>query len=193
MATESIIIEEENGVSADELTGMTVQDSAKEEPPLPQLNDETFASQLFWLSVTFIVLYLLISKSVLPKIHDVLEKRQHRIQQDLDRAEALASEAEEARKAYEAQQVEARNRSSQVLADAQHVNERNAQEEYASLDSKLNAKFLEAEKKLREQVTQVEKELTPIAQDVTTELVKILVGKKPTAAQVKKAVNRTGS
>ena len=53
---------------------------------LPQLNITTFPSQIFWLVVTLVVLFLLLSKVALPRIASVLEERADAIADDLDAA-----------------------------------------------------------------------------------------------------------
>ena len=58
-------------------------------PKLPQLDVQTYASQIFWLVVSFIVLYFLVAKVAMPRISEVLEERQERIEDDLDKAETL--------------------------------------------------------------------------------------------------------
>jgi F-type H+-transporting ATPase subunit b len=70
-------------------------------PKLPQLDIETYASQIFWLIVTFIVLYFLVAKIAMPRIAEVLEGRQERIEDDLDKAETLKKEAYLVRVEYE--------------------------------------------------------------------------------------------
>ena len=62
-------------------------------PKLPQLDVQTYASQIFWLVVSFIVLYFLVAKVAMPRISEVLEERQERIEDDLDKAETLKKEA----------------------------------------------------------------------------------------------------
>ena len=68
---------------------------------MPQLDPTTFAPQLFWLVVTFVLLYLVMWKLVIPKIGEILQDRQIRIDNDLDKADHLKIEAEAAREAYE--------------------------------------------------------------------------------------------
>ncbi len=63
---------------------------------MPQFDSSTFASQVFWLTVTFVALYFVLARSVLPKIARVLEARQGRIDDDLERATHLEQEAKEA-------------------------------------------------------------------------------------------------
>jgi F-type H+-transporting ATPase subunit b len=68
---------------------------------MPQLDFSTFPSQLFWLTITFAVLYLLMAKLILPRIESVIGARQSRMDGDLERASRMQSEAEAVMAAYE--------------------------------------------------------------------------------------------
>ena len=68
---------------------------------MPQLDYGTFLPQIVWLFLTFIVLYLIMSRAILPKIADVLEQRQDRIASDLEEAEKLRNEAQIVLEEYE--------------------------------------------------------------------------------------------
>ena len=61
---------------------------------MPQLNPEFFVSQLFWLVVTFSFLLLFLWKVSLPRIGSVLEKRENKINNDIETAKQLQIEAE---------------------------------------------------------------------------------------------------
>ena len=56
---------------------------------MPQLDSSTYLSQIFWLILTFGVLYWLLRRKALPQVSEVLEARQDRIAADLDRAATL--------------------------------------------------------------------------------------------------------
>ncbi len=88
---------------------------------MPQLDPSLFATQLFWLFVTFMVLFLIAWKVALPRIADVLNARQNRIDSDLERAQTLKSEAEDVLSAYEKSLAEA-------TAEAQDIHRQNLQE-----------------------------------------------------------------
>ena len=61
---------------------------------MPQLDPSVFPTQLFWLVMTFVPLYLILWRVVLPRMSGMLEARQHKIDNDLTRAAALRDEAE---------------------------------------------------------------------------------------------------
>ena len=72
--------------------------SSSSGPKLPQLDLTTYSSQVFWLIVSFVVLYFLVAKLAMPRIAEVLEERQERIEDDLDKAETLKKEASDSRR-----------------------------------------------------------------------------------------------
>jgi F-type H+-transporting ATPase subunit b len=76
---------------------------------MPQLDLSTFPSQIFWLAVFFVVLYLLMAKLAIPRIERVIDERRNRVENDLDKAGQMKSEAEAVIAAYE-----------KALADARH-------------------------------------------------------------------------
>jgi F-type H+-transporting ATPase subunit b len=76
---------------------------------MPQLEFADFLPQLFWLAVTFILLYALMSRLALPRVATVLAERDRQIEEDLARAERLKAEADETLRAYEAALIQARS------------------------------------------------------------------------------------
>src|SRR5437868_12051097 len=76
----------------------------------PPFQKETFASQIFWLVITFVALYLLISRIAVPRIGGIIEAREKRIAGDLAEAQQLKADSEAALAAYEKSLADARNR-----------------------------------------------------------------------------------
>ncbi len=153
-------------------------------PGLPQLNAEMFPSQLFWLTVTFVALYLLVARSILPRIHDVLEKRQHHLNQDLDRAESLSQEAEEARTSYEKLQADARGKAQQLIGESQAAITAMHDKKFAEVDADLHNKLANARADIEARKAQLREKLAPVTKEVTALVVSKLVGVKPTEAQL---------
>ena len=85
----------------------------------PPFETETYAGQLLWLAITFVALYTLLSRLVLPRLGGIIENRRGMIANDLDDAAAMKSRAEEAGTAYEKALAEAKGRA-QALAPLVH-------------------------------------------------------------------------
>ena len=62
---------------------------------MPQLDfaNYPFISQIFWLLTSFIILYIAVSKVILPRISQIIEKREISIKNALENAEKLKNEA----------------------------------------------------------------------------------------------------
>ncbi len=85
---------------------------------MPQFDPTMFQPQLIWLAISFAVLYALMAGVALPRIARVLEERQDRIDDNLQRAGELQADAEAAAEAYEETLAEARARAHRVLLEA---------------------------------------------------------------------------
>ena len=75
---------------------------------MPQFDLSTFPTQLVWLVIAFVLLYVLMARVALPRIGQVLEERQEKIDDNLDTAEKLRAETEADSESYEAALVQAR-------------------------------------------------------------------------------------
>ncbi|MCK5659600.1 MAG: ATPase [Alphaproteobacteria bacterium] len=87
----------------------------------PQLDPSSYPSQLFWLAVTFVVMYVLLSKIALPRVAKVLEVRQSQKDGDLTKAGQLSEEAEKIRGTYEKSLAEARQVAATTLSSSNHA------------------------------------------------------------------------
>ena len=74
---------------------------AAESGGMPQLDPEFWFSQIFWLIITFGILFLVLSKLILPKISDNLESRKSQVLDNLELAEKQRTESEEKIKEFE--------------------------------------------------------------------------------------------
>ena len=82
----------------------------------PPFDRETFASQLFWLAITFALLYLLMARFALPRVGSIIEDRRKHIDGDLAEANRHKGESDAAIAAHEKALAEARGRA-QALAN----------------------------------------------------------------------------
>lgn len=151
---------------------------------LPQFDPSSFPSQIFWLVVTFVFLYIFFSKKTLPDISRVIENRQAHIQGDLDMAEQLKSEAEKVHQAYEEILDEARQKSTSSFDEVDALIKEKT--DAASEDfRKTSAKELEKTEKSVEKAKQkVMGEMDSMVAELASQAAEKIIGVK---ADVKKA------
>ena len=117
---------------------------------LPQLNLDTFPSQIFWLIVAFLALYWLMAKVALPRIGSALEERADAIAGALDRAEELKRSAQEAEAAYKQALADARARAQAIAAEARAGVQKDLDAATARADAEIAARTAEGEKRIAE-------------------------------------------
>ena len=120
---------------------------------MPQLNPEFFVSQLFWLVITFSFLFFFLWKISLPRIGSVIEKREKKINNDLETAKQLQTEAEDIQKQIEQELKSTRDKTADLIRNSTVNFQNNTSKELAQLEKKLNqqlndaAKIIESNKK----------------------------------------------
>ena len=111
---------------------------------MPQLNPEFFISQLFWLTLTFSFLLFFLWKISLPRISLVLEKRDNKINNDINAAKKQQAEAEEIQKQIESQLKKAKEDTNDQIKDALSKLQTTSMEELDNLDKILSKKIDES-------------------------------------------------
>lgn len=155
---------------------------------MPQFDPATFAPQLVWLAITFVVLYLILARIALPRIADVLEHRADRIADDLDHADAMNKRAEEALKAYEAGLAEARARAHDIAAGKREAVKAEAAADQARLGDELKARIAEAEAGIAAASRKAMASVGDVAAEAAGAVVARLIGVAPDGAAVTAAV-----
>jgi len=108
---------------------------------MPQLNPEFFVSQLFWLVVTFSFLLVFLWRISLPRIGNVLDKRERKINEDLTAAKELQAEAEQIQDTIEKHLKQARADASEMIKSSSVSLQEKAQIELTKLDKDLDSKI----------------------------------------------------
>jgi F-type H+-transporting ATPase subunit b len=168
-------------------------------PKLPQLDIETYASQIFWLTVTFLVLYFLVAKIAMPRIAEVLEGRQERIEDDLDKAETLKKEAYLVRVEYEKALSSAREEAHEATRRAQEEISKHGAEVEALASQKVVNMLKDAEDRIEAARNEVssDKETVAdtleqnVARDIIGDTVKKMVGIDVSSDDVNEAISLT--
>lgn len=154
----------------------------------PPFDSTTFASQLLWLTLTFVALYLLMARVAVPRVNSILEARRTQISDDLANAERLEGESEAALADYEKSLAEARSRA-QAIANAAREKEAAAAEENRKvLEAELNAKLARAEQEITATKTAAMGNVRSIATETATAIVQQLIGTAPTTQEVERAI-----
>ncbi|MFW2436693.1 MAG: F0F1 ATP synthase subunit B' [Parvibaculales bacterium] len=115
---------------------------------MPQLDPSTFGSQLFWLAVCFVTLYVVLSVLVLPRIGATMAKRSEQLDGDLAEAEALRAKAEAALEAYEEALAQARTKALVVAQTMRAEVQAETARQKAELDAKLAEEAAAADSRL---------------------------------------------
>ncbi len=119
-------------------------------PGMPQLDFSTFPNQIFWLVVTLVVIYLVLSRIALPRIGAVLAQRAGTITNDIAAAEDLKRKAGEAEEAYEKALADARVEAGRIAAEARAEIQADLDAAIAEADKQIAAKSAESEKAIAE-------------------------------------------
>ena len=149
---------------------------AAESGGMPQLNPEFWLSQIFWLTLTFGILYVVLSKIILPKISVNLESRKSEIQENIEAAENQRQKSEskllEYNKILSKSKLEAKN----IFKDAREK----AMQDINSKKEVLNNQIDDEIKKAEQEIVLLKKtapeKINKIAIDTSSELVQKLIG-----------------
>jgi F-type H+-transporting ATPase subunit b len=145
----------------------------------PPFDKTTFPSQLFWLAVTFVALYLLMGRIALPRVGSILERRQGRISGDLAEASRLKGESEAAIAAYEKALADARGRAQALVNEQRQRQAADAEKERKALDASLNARIATAEAGIARSKSAAMENLRGIATEAASAIVQRLLGVAP--------------
>lgn len=158
-------------------------------PGMPQLDPTYFASQLFWLAVTFVAMYVVMSRIVIPSISRVIERRETKIAADIAAAQSAKSEAQAAISAYEKEHIAARDASNAAIAAAQQTINDKVTKETAEIDAKLATDISRAEQQIAVKSREARETLKPVAIAVATQMVEQVLGLKASASTIEAAIS----
>ena len=163
--------------------------SGGHKPSFPPFQKETFASQLVWFAIAFVLLYALMSRLALPRIGGIFQARRQRIEGDVAEAQRLREEADATLAGYEKALAEGRNRA-QVIAGETHARlAAEAEERRKKLDAALATKLAEAETTIAATKPAAMANVRGIATEAAAAIVERLIGRAPAEASVATAVD----
>ncbi len=146
-------------------------------PGMPQLDFSSFPNQIFWLVVTLVVIYLVLSRVALPRIGSILAERQGTITNDIAAAEDLKSKALEAEDVYNKALADARSEALNIAAETRAEIQGDLNDAIAKADAEIAAKAAEGEKAIAAIRASALEAVEAVAKDTASEIVAALGGK----------------
>jgi F-type H+-transporting ATPase subunit b len=116
---------------------------------MPQLDISLYASQIFWLAISFTVLFLLLQLEIVPRIHRFVKYRANKIQADLDFARADTANVTDIQEQYEALLAKARLNASNHIQETADALQKKTNAANQKLTKKLEADMTAAEERIR--------------------------------------------
>ena len=148
-----------------------------------------FSSQLFWLLVTFGLLFFVIGRGMVPKIQSTVDLRERRIGEDLERAQAARAAAEETEAAYRNRMDASRAEAAKLAEEAKQAAARETEAKVHAASEQIALKAQSAEEAVRSatQAARAEVEAVAVeaAQEMVARLANITVDKQAAEAAVK--------
>ena len=162
---------------------------AAESGGMPQLNPEFWVSQIFWLTITFGILYVVLSKFILPKISANLEVRKSQILDNIEAAEKQREESELKIEEYEKIVQNSKNEAKNYFKQTREKLLKNINLKKDSLDKELNLEVQKGETEIQELRDRAPEKINKIAVETTKDLLQQLIGSDVNSSSISAIVD----
>ena len=149
---------------------------AAESVGMPQLNPEFWLSQIFWLTITFGILYVVLSKLILPKISANLEIRRSQILENIEAADKQRENSELKIAEYEKTIQKSKDEAKEYFQKAREKTLKNINHKKYVLDKELNEEIQKAESEIQELKNRAPEKINKIAVETSADLLHQLIG-----------------
>ncbi len=160
-------------------------------PQIAQLA-ATYSSQIFWLLLTFGLLFFVVGMGMVPKIQSTVDSRNAKIADDLARAKAAFARADEIEEDYRVRENESRAAAQAIVAEAKAKAAKESEKQVAAADKKVAARIAEAEEAIKASSSKALAELESVsaeaAQDMVTKISGGAVSREAAVKAVKVAL-----
>ena len=169
-------------------TGTTGHSGAGHVKVFSPLDSGTFVPQLVWLALSFGLLYVLLKRFALPRVGEVIEERRERIARDLEKAENLKVETEQALANYEQALAEARTKANTIAKEINDKLTAEVEKERAKVDALIAQRIADAEARIAQSKARAMASVSEIAGETAAAVVAKLLGKEATKDEVQRAL-----
>lgn len=160
---------------------------------MPQLDPTWFASQLFWLFICFTILYILLSRLILPPLQGVIVERKGTVEGDLNAAQELKTSAEQAKLSYEETLAKSREAARALMAESEAANKARAEEATKALDAQTATQSAKAVAAITAKKQEIMNALMPSTLDFASLIIEKLTKHSPNPEQVRQAFSTAQS
>ena len=143
---------------------------------MPQLNPEFWVSQIFWLILSFGILFIILSKVILPKISANLETRKSQILENIEIAEQQRKNSEEKNKQYQDIILKNKNEATKYFNEAKKKILSNIKKKNDEIENQINEEIKSAEKEIEVLKNNSSEKINKIAIETSQDLIKQLIG-----------------
>mgnify|MGYP001326344361 FL=1 len=162
---------------------------AAESGGMPQLNPEFWISQIFWLTLTFGTLYIILSKLILPKISANLELRKSQIQENIEAAERQRKESEIKLKEYDEIILKSRLKANDIFKDSREKVIKDINIKKEALDKQIDEEIKKVEKEINQLKETSPEKINKIAIEISSDILKKLIGADVNNSSISAIVN----
>jgi len=168
---------------------LTSAANAAEKAGMPQLDSEFWISQIFWLSLTFSVLFIILSKFILPKISENLEMRKAQILENISAAEKQREESDSKIKEYEEIIKNCKNEAKIYINQSKEKLMRDIKLKKQSLNEDLSKEIQKAEAEIQELRDKAPEKINKIAIETSADLLQQIMGADVNGSSISAIVN----
>ena len=162
---------------------------AAESGGMPQLDPEFWISQIFWLTLTFGILYVVLSKLILPKISANLELRKSQIQENIEAAEKQREDSEAKLREYDEVVLKSKLEAKNIFKDAREKALKDINSKKEILDEQINEEIKKAEQEIEFLRKSAPEKINRIAIDTSSDLIKKLIGTEINSSSISAIVD----
>ena len=157
---------------------------AAESGGMPQLNPEFWVSQIFWLTLTFGILYVVLSKLILPKISSNLELRKSQIQENIEAADKQREESEKKLKEFEEIILKNKLAAKNIFKLTQEKALKDINSKREILEKQIDDEIKKAEQEINELKKTAPEKINRIAIETSSEILKNLIGAEVNSSSI---------
>ena len=149
---------------------------AAESGGMPQLDPEFWFSQIFWLVVTFGILYLVLSKLILPKISDNLETRKSQVLDNLELAEKQRNDSEAKLKEFDNIILKSKIEAKNLFNESRKKLLEDINKKRQNLENEIDKEVKIVEGEIEELRNKSPEKINKIAIETSSDLINQLIG-----------------